>query len=144
MGALCVFVCSNTAWFLNGVSVDCVGLTALHKIAKTKHVCKCKQQQIFALWVQKHCNILELSVTSGVLGHAKLKNIAVCSGFCLPERKNTPNKRCLEVREASTGPFAEFDKWPGEGVSKTQKRTLGHLLVSSKVSFGFHTTFQKS
>ena len=28
-------------------------------------------------------------VNSGVLGHGKLKNIAICSGFCLTEYKNT-------------------------------------------------------
>ena len=29
------------------------------------------------------------TVYSGVLGHGKLKNIAICSGVCLTEHKNT-------------------------------------------------------
>ena len=30
-----------------------------------------------------------LTVNSGALGHGKLQNIAICSGFCLTEHKNT-------------------------------------------------------
>ena len=33
--------------------------------------------------------VFKNTVISGVLGHGQLKNIVICSGFCLAEHKNT-------------------------------------------------------
>ena len=92
-----LFQARNTSFY--GIFVFCRSLTAIFKNAKTivntsvlcRPVAKnLANTTVFGCWVKK-------TVNYGVFGHLTFKNLAICSGFCLPGHKNLVKKNGIFV-----------------------------------------------
>ena len=88
------FQTRNTGFY--GIFVFCRSLTAIFKTAETivntSVLCRPVAKNhanttVFGRWFKKN------TVNYGVFGHLTFKNLAICSGFCLPGHKNIVKKQ---------------------------------------------------